>query len=78
MSTAAAAAIMPPILLDEREAARALGLTPRTLSEWRRTGNPQLPYVKMSTRCIRYRLSDLEKFAAARLRTSTSDPGPEK
>ena len=64
------------LLLDERAAAVALGLTPRTLQVWRvRGGGP--PFVKVSSRCIRYRLIDLERWAAARLRTSTADPGVE-
>jgi hypothetical protein len=61
-----------PILLDERTAAAALYLTPRTLQEWRRRGGgPQ--YVRVSSRCIRYRPEDLAAWAAERLRTSTSD-----
>lgn len=63
------------ILVDERTAADALRLTPRTLQEWRRRGGGP-PYVQVSSRCIRYRPSDLEEWAADRLRTSTSDPGP--
>ena len=62
----------PLVLLDERDAARALGLTPRTLQAWRnRGGGPA--YVRISSRCIRYRLIDLEAWAAERVRTSTSE-----
>lgn len=74
----AAPAAIAPLLLDEREAARALGVSQRVLQDWRRTGRQLLPYVRISSRCIRYRLSDLEKFAAERLRMSTSDPGPNR
>jgi predicted site-specific integrase-resolvase len=63
-----------PILLNEADAAKALGLTPRTLQEWRRRGS-NLPYVRVSSRCIRYRWVDLQAFAEERIRTSTSDPG---
>ena len=62
------------ILVDERAAAEALRLTPRTLQAWRhRGGGP--PFVRISARCIRYRIEDLERWAEARLRTSTSDMG---
>ena len=63
-------------LIDEAEAARFLGLTVRCLQGWRYKGS-ELKYVRVSARCIRYRRVDLRNFAEARLRTSTSDPGPE-
>jgi predicted DNA-binding transcriptional regulator AlpA len=63
------------ILLTERQAADALGFTPRTLAEWRyRGGGP--PFVRVSARAVRYRPDDLDAWARERLRTSTSDPGP--
>lgn len=62
------------ILLDERAAAAALGMTPRAMQEWRRTGGgPQ--YVRISSRCIRYRPEDLAAWAAERLQSSGSGPG---
>jgi phage terminase Nu1 subunit (DNA packaging protein) len=63
-----------PIMVDERQAAAMLGMTPRTLQQWRRDGI-DLPYVRVSSRCVRYRVVDLERWAAARLRTSTADNG---
>lgn len=63
--------VAKPILLDERAAAATLGLTPRTLQSWRnRGGGPA--FVRVSSRCIRYRVEDLEAWAADRVRTSTS------
>lgn len=62
------------LLLDERAAATALGMTPRTMSNWRRVGGGP-PFIRVSSRCIRYRVADLESWAAERLRTSTSDTG---
>lgn len=60
------------ILLDERAAAAALGMTPRAMQEWRRSGGgPQ--YVRISSRCIRYRPEDLSVWAAERLCTDTPD-----
>lgn len=45
-------------VLKQHEAASVLGVSPRTLESWRhRGGGPK--YLKISSRCIRYRLSDL-------------------
>jgi predicted DNA-binding transcriptional regulator AlpA len=63
-----------PLLVNEAGAAALLGLKPRTLTEWRMLGTGPA-YVRISNRCIRYRLSDLDAWAAERVRTSTSDPG---
>ncbi|MEN8374402.1 MAG: helix-turn-helix domain-containing protein [Gemmatimonadota bacterium] len=63
------------ILVDERDAAAALGLQPRTLAVWRSRGDGP-PHVRISSRCVRYRVADLEAWAAERVRTSTADPGP--
>ena len=62
----------PPLLLvDERRAAAMFGITPRTLQEWRRIGGGPA-FVRISSRCVRYRVVDLEAWAAARVVTSTS------
>ncbi len=63
------------ILLTEAEAAERLGFTPRFLQNRRARGDGPR-YVAVSARAIRYRPQDLEEWAAERLRTSTSDPGP--
>ena len=61
-------------LIDENAAADFLGLTNRTLQAYRhRGGGPQ--YIRLSSRCLRYRRIDLRAWAEARMRTSTSDPG---
>ena len=62
------------MLLTEKEAAEALGFTPRFLTERRRLGNGP-KYVRISARAVRYRPEDLAEFAAKLVRTSTSDPG---
>lgn len=60
------------LLLREPEAARLLAVTPRALQAWRRTGTgPQ--YVRISGRCIRYRLGDIKAWATARVCRSTSE-----
>ena len=51
-------------LLDEREAASYLKFNAKTLRNWRATKKgPE--WVRVSTRSIRYRFSDLEAFIAA-------------
>src|SRR5919201_803353 len=64
----------PDALLPEAQSAELLGVTARALQAWRqRGGGPN--FVRISSRCIRYRRRDLIAWAAARLRSSTSDPG---
>ncbi len=61
-------------LLTTEETADYVGATPRTLEAWRlRGGGP--PFVKVSKRMVRYRLSDVTKWIEQRVRTSTSDRG---
>ena len=63
-------------LIDETEAAEFLGLVDRTLQKMRqRGGGPR--FVRLSSRCVRYRRDDLRQWADARVRTSTSDTGSE-
>ena len=65
----------PYALLDEGQAAQVLNLSIRTLQAWRlRGGGPN--FVRVSSRCVRYRNSSLAAFIEARTVTSTSDPGP--
>ena len=59
-------------LLTERRAADFLGVTARCLQAWRyRGGGPK--FVRISSRCIRYRQSDLREWIEARLRSDTSE-----
>jgi hypothetical protein len=61
-------------LLDQGAAAKLLNVSVRTLEGWRLTGKgPQ--FARLSRRAIRYRLQDLERFIADRIRKSTSDTG---
>jgi hypothetical protein len=48
---------------------------PRTLEKLRVTGGGPVYHKHLS--CVVYRREDLDAWAAARRRTSTSDPGPE-
>ncbi len=61
-------------LVDEKEAARFLGMTDRFMQHRRQQGDGPR-YIAISSRCIRYRRIDLRTWSEARLRTSTSDPG---
>lgn len=61
-------------VLTERQAAEYLQLSPRTLQAWRlRGGGPA--FVRISKRCVRYRLVDIQAWAEERLARSTSDAG---
>ncbi len=62
-------------LINEKEAGVFLGLTARAMQKWRQIGGGPR-YVFISSRCLRYRRIDLRTWAEARIRTSTSDPGP--
>ena len=58
-------------LVDEREAASILCYSVRALQNWRhRGGGPD--FVKVSSRSIRYRRADLDKWIAARTVSNTS------
>lgn len=61
----------PDALLREDEAARLLGVQPRSLQKWRSVGGGPV-FVAISSRCIRYRRADLLRFAEDRLKTSTA------
>ena len=63
------------ILVDEKEAARMLGYTIRALQSWRLQGRGP-KFVRVSAKSIRYRVQDLESWAAARLVQSTSEKLP--
>ena len=61
-------------LIDEKAAAEFLKLKDRTMQGYRYLGGGP-KYVRISSRCLRYRRADLRDWADARIRTSTSDPG---
>ncbi|GAB2898609.1 hypothetical protein GCM10027046_30650 [Uliginosibacterium flavum] len=56
-------------LLDEKQAANHLTVSPGTLSVWRSTGRYALPFFKVG-RMVRYRRSDLDAWLEARARSS--------
>lgn len=52
-------------LLSEREASKFLDLTPAALRKWRQLRKGPA-FVRLSTRCVKYRVEDLQKFLAER------------
>lgn len=62
------------LLLNEKQAARYLGFSPRALQNWRlRGGGPR--FVKVSSRAVQYRLSDLLEWVERRLHKNTTQSG---
>jgi hypothetical protein len=51
-------------LLTREQAAAYLGVKPQTLAGWATTKRYDLPMVKIGRNIVRYRLSDLQAFAA--------------
>lgn len=62
----------PPVQVDDKQAAVALGIKASTLSVWRSTGRYNLPFMKVG-RLVRYRLSDLAEFLARRTSEHTGE-----
>ena len=61
-------------LLDERQAANLIGVTTRFMQQRRRTGDGPV-FIRVSSRCVRYRLRDITAWIEQRMRKSTSDDG---
>ena len=63
-------------LINEKEAAMFAGLSIRSMQGFRYRGGGAR-FVRISSRCIKYRRIDLRDWIEAKLRTSTSDTGTE-
>jgi predicted DNA-binding transcriptional regulator AlpA len=61
-------------VLSNDEAARFLGLSPRTLPGMRRRGDGP-PFIRLGVRRLGYLESDLQKWVESQRRRSTSDTG---
>lgn len=59
-------------LLNTKQAAEYLGVSAAFLERDRWAG-ASVPYIKIGTRSIRYRLEDLDAFIESRVRYSTSE-----
>ncbi len=61
-------------LIDEEAAAAFLDLSVRSMQGYRyKGGGPR--FVRISSRCVKYRRVDCREWSETKLRTSTSDPG---
>ena len=58
--------------LTTEQAGEYFGLTDRAMAERRRRGDGP-PFVRLSATCVRYRLSDLEQYAAERTFSSNAE-----
>ena len=62
------------VLLNTRQAARLLGVSPGTLTNWRWCGlGPQ--FIQVGPRAVRYALADLEEFVVERRRQTPMKRG---
>ena len=61
-------------LLTTAEAAQYLGVSKAFLERDRWAG-ARIPFIRVGSRAVRYRVADLDSFIAARVRMSTSDCG---
>lgn len=59
METFESSATAPAALSTTQDVARHCQVTTRTLANWRASG--RVPFVRITARCIRYRLADVEK-----------------
>ena len=65
---------MQTTLLNTAQAARYLGLSKAFLERDRWAG-AKVPFIKIGSRAVRYRLQDLENYIESCIRKSTSDTG---
>ncbi len=61
-------------LYNTKQAANYLGVSAAFLERDRWAG-ARIPFIKLGTRSVRYRLADLEAFIAGQVRISTVDGG---
>ena len=61
-------------LLNTTEAANYLGVSKAFLERDRWAG-ARIPFIKVGSRAVRYRLRDLDEYLDAHVRRSTSDQG---
>ena len=60
---------------DEKQVARLLSLSVKTVRKFRANGSGP-KFIRISPRCVRYVLSDILEWQAARRVSSTSEPCP--
>ena len=60
-------------LLSADDVARITGLSIETLAQWR-SQRREIPFVKISRNCVRYRQADLEAWLTERIVRVEADP----
>ena len=63
------------IQYSEKQAAKLLNLSPKTLQKYRIIGGGPR-FIRVSARCVRYRIVDLRVWQESKLVSSTSEPCP--
>lgn len=63
------------IVISEPEAARRLGISPRTLQRWREEGGGPA-FVRLGLRRVGYRPADLDAWVAARITGAAGEAAP--
>ncbi len=61
----------PELLLDSNAIALALHVEPGTVAKWRRTGAGP-PFVRISSRCVRYKRQSLIDWVNSKMRWANS------
>jgi predicted DNA-binding transcriptional regulator AlpA len=64
-------------LLTTEDVAEIAGLSPETLAQWRWL-KKEIPYVRLGTKCVRYRQSDIDAWLAKRLVSVATGEAPER
>jgi hypothetical protein len=57
-----------PLLVDTCGAAKLLQMSPSWLEHDRQRVKPEVPFVRIGARTVRYRISDLSEYAAGKVR----------
>jgi excisionase family DNA binding protein len=65
--------VLTPLVVDEHQAAQMLGISPRTLWDYRKSG--EIPVIRLG-RLVRFAVDDLRKFIESKRVGMVSDCGP--
>lgn len=67
---------LPDELLTEHQVAEYLGMSVKTIRNWRWSGRGP-NHCRLSPKLVRYEFSQIRAWVESKRRTSTSDPGEE-